>query len=119
MISVVIPTLNAERRLTRSLAALVPAAVEGVVRQVIVADGGSMDGTVAIAEDAGADVVIGEGGRGPQLIAGAALARCEWLLFLHADTVLEDGWAESARRFMDEVEGGGAQFRSGGVPVQR
>ena len=49
MISVVVPTLNAEAGLAASLTSLVPAAVEGLVREVIVVDGGSTDGTAAAA----------------------------------------------------------------------
>ena len=45
MISVVIPTLNAERHLPRCFDSLIIAAVRGVVREVIVADGGSSDGS--------------------------------------------------------------------------
>lgn len=96
MISVVIPALDAERHLTRTLAALVPAAVDGLVREVIVADGGSKDATLAIAEDAGAVVVRSPAGRGQQLAAGGRSARFPWLLFLHADTVLEPGWEQAA-----------------------
>ena len=55
MISVVIPALNAERTLPSTLTALVPAAVDGVVREVIVADGGSTDHTRQIADHAGGD----------------------------------------------------------------
>ena len=39
-------------------------------------------------------------GRGAQLAAGAAAAAGEWLLFVHADTVLEEGWAQAAQAFM-------------------
>lgn len=106
MISVVIPTLNAEGSLPRTLAVLVPAMVEGLVRQVIVVDGGSTDRTRAIVEDAGADLVVSERGRGTQLAAGATQARFPWLLFLHADTVLEEGWMGDAQRFIEAVETG-------------
>ncbi len=92
MISVVIPTLNAESGLVRCLTALVPAAVDGVVREVIIADGGSTDATAAIADDAGATFIQAERGRGQQLAAGARAAKSHWLLFLHADTVLQPGW---------------------------
>ena len=54
MISVVIPTLNAAATLQRALSPLVPAAVDGLVREVVVADGGSTDETLELAEDAGA-----------------------------------------------------------------
>ena len=53
MISVVIPTLNAERTLASTLAALVPAVVDGLVQEAILADGGSSDDTRIIADAAG------------------------------------------------------------------
>jgi rSAM/selenodomain-associated transferase 2 len=104
MISVVIPTLNAEATLVQTLAALVPSAVDGLVREVIVVDAGSSDRTVAIADSAGADLLQCNGGRGPQLAAGAERARSPWLLFLHADTVLEPGWEREASQFMESVD---------------
>jgi rSAM/selenodomain-associated transferase 2 len=106
MISVVIPTLNAERTLAHSLAALVPAVVEGGVREAIVVDGGSTDGTRAIAEAAGTHLIEARRGRGAQLDAGASAARTDWLLFLHADTVLDPGWAEEAQGFITRVQTG-------------
>lgn len=107
MISVVIPTLNAEATLALTLAALVPAAVDGLVREVIVVDGGSSDRTLAIVDSAGADLLQSNAGRGPQLAAGAQRARARWLLFLHADTVLEPGWERDASQFMERVDIGG------------
>lgn len=106
MISVIIPTLNAEPGLVRTLTALVPAAVEGIVTEVIIADGGSIDLTCQIADDCGADVVISAPGRGKQLACGASRAKSDWLLFLHADTVLEDDWQRAAVQFMRDVESG-------------
>jgi rSAM/selenodomain-associated transferase 2 len=106
MISVVIPTLNSEASLTDALAALVPAAVDGLIREVIVVDGGSQDHTAAIADGAGATFMSSGGGRGPQLAAGAARARFPWLLFLHADTMLDPGWERDASAFMERVDRG-------------
>ena len=106
MISVIIPTLNAERTLAHTLAALVPAVVEGIVQEAILVDGGSTDETCAIAETAGTHVVDAPRGRGSQLEAGACRARADWLLFLHADTVLEPGWAEEAKSFIERIESG-------------
>lgn len=106
MLSVVIPAVNAEVSLGQTMAALVPAAVDGLVREVIVVDGNSADRTTAIAESAGATVVACGRGRGQQLAAGAARARFPWLLFLHADTVLEPGWEREAARFIDGVDTG-------------
>ena len=116
MISVVIPTLNAEAGLTQTLASLVPATVQGLVREVVIVDGGSQDGTAEIADVAGARFVRAERGRGAQLAVGASEARSDWLMFLHADTVLEAGWEQDAGAFIERVDAGerplaGAAFR--------
>ncbi len=113
MISVVIPTLNAERTLADTLTGLVSAAVDGLVREVIIVDGGSSDRTRDIADMAGADVVDSQSGRGRQLMCGAASARFPWLLFLHADTVLQDGWETEAVALMRDVDFGEGGQRAG------
>ena len=61
MISVVIPTLDAEATLGDALTALIPAVVEGVVREVIIVDGGSTDRTLRIADAVGRDDRRGSG----------------------------------------------------------
>lgn len=106
MISVVVPTLNAEAHLAETLTSLVPAAVDGLVREVIVADGGSVDRTLEIADGAGADIVKSEAGRGEQLRTGAARARFPWLLFLNADTYLDSGWEREAGLHIERVDSG-------------
>jgi len=106
MISVIIPTLNAEAGLAPALGALVPAAMDGLIREVIVVDGGSRDRTAEIADEAGVTFMTGSGGRGCQLAAGAERARFPWLLFLHADTVLDPGWEREATAFMEAVDTG-------------
>ncbi|MDX2265878.1 MAG: TIGR04283 family arsenosugar biosynthesis glycosyltransferase [Hyphomicrobiales bacterium] len=114
MISVVAPTLNAQASLGKTLACLVPAALDGLVIELIVADGGSSDGTLAIAEDAGAKIVRRSGGRGAVLRAGAEAARGRWLLFLHADSRLQAGWEADAIAHIRACEAGGdraAAFR--------
>jgi rSAM/selenodomain-associated transferase 2 len=111
MLSVIIPTLNAGETLTRTLAPLVPGAVKGLVREVIVVDGGSTDGTLEIVESTGAKLIRAPKGRGQQLAAGAKAARSNWLLFLHADTVLEESWISEIQIFFEQVESG--RFRDG------
>ncbi len=113
MISVIIPTLNAEKYLAATLAALVPAAVDGLIREAIVVDGGSGDRTPAIVDSAGAELVRADGGRGSQLAAGAAKARFPWLLFLHADTVLAPGWEREVSQFMERVDSGARPVAAG------
>lgn len=84
-ISVVIPTINE----VRSIAACIESARVAGATQIIVADGGSSDGTLEAARQAGAtDVVLSSPGRGVQLNRGAAVARGQTILFLHADNRL-------------------------------
>lgn len=106
MISVIVPTHNSEAHLADALSSLVPAAVEGLIREVIVADGGSTDRTLDIADGSGAEIVKSEAGRGAQLRAGAARARFPWLLFLNADTVLDPGWEREAQLHIERVDNG-------------
>lgn len=106
MLSTIIPTLNAEKTLADCLSALVPATVRGLVREVIIVDGGSRDKTAEIADQAGARLLISPKGRGTQMRSGADATKQDWLLFLHADTVLSAGWEEEVEAFIQQVESG-------------
>ena len=87
-LSVIVPTLNEAKRLPALLAGV--AAQDGPV-EIIVVDGGSTDGTPAVAEARGARTLSTPSGRGQQLAAGAAVASGDILLFLHADSTLPPG----------------------------
>jgi rSAM/selenodomain-associated transferase 2 len=106
-ISVVIPTLNAAETLSETLVVL---RTPAMVREVIVADGGSSDETVAVAIAAGTRVVVAPRNRGDQLAAGAAAVSGDWLLFLHADCRLELGWEGVVNAF---VTAPGAESHAG------
>ena len=87
-VSVIIPTLNEARQIEQTLAA---AACEDA--EIIVSDGHSSDRTVEIARARGARIVVGRRGRAGQQNRGAAAARGDVLLFLHADTRLPENYA--------------------------
>lgn len=91
-ISVVVPTLNAEGALGPCFGALMEGLEAGLIRELIVSDGGSADATGAAAQAWGAQVVHGPASRGGQLRRGVAAAQGEWLMIVHADTVLAAGW---------------------------
>jgi hypothetical protein len=103
MISVVIPTLNAQASLPRCFDSLIGATVRGLVKDVVVADGGSTDDTLAIADAAGCHIATGRKSRASRLIAGAQMARGDWLLFLLPETAVEAGWENEAEAFMSSV----------------
>jgi rSAM/selenodomain-associated transferase 2 len=111
MISVVIPTLNAAKTLPLTLAALAPAAMDGLVRELIIVDGGSNDDTALLADEAGARFEQAEAGRGGQLRYGCDLAKGPWLLILHADTRLSVDWEVEAMRHMRQNPDRAAYFR--------
>ncbi len=107
-ISVIIPTLNEGKGVGRFLDAL----PEGMA-ETIVADGGSRDGTVSVAEKRGVQVVGSAAGRAGQMNAGAALATGEILLFLHADTVLPEGAMDAVSNACADARVAGGCFHLG------
>lgn len=112
MLTVIIPTLDAEAGLARTLAALVPAAADGIVREVVVGDGGSRDGTEVVADAAGCGYVSAAGAWGERV--GAAIResrRAPWILILPPDVVLEGDWFREVGHFIERAERAGEADR--------
>lgn len=97
-VAAVIPTLNAAKGLAKTLASLPP------VQDIIIADGGSQDATLEITQRHDARIIQTDKGRGRQLRAGARDARTDWLLFLHADTVLDERAGTAIAAFVANPE---------------
>ena len=105
-ISAIIPTWQEADWITGSVAA-----AQAIADEVLVADGGSSDGTPDIARRAGALVVAAPRGRGRQLATGARAASGDVLLFIHADTHLpREARAAMLRALMDPSVVGGNFF---------
>ena len=116
-LTIVMPVLNEASEIEAALQALAPYRRRGV--EVVVVDGGSSDGTADLARPLADTVLTSARGRALQMNAGAAAARGDVLLFLHADTSLPedadgpmlDGLVRSSRiwgRFDVRIDGGGA-----------
>jgi hypothetical protein len=105
-LSIVIPTLNEES----GIGPLLDDLARGPAVEIIVADGGSVDGTAAVAGDRGATVVESRPGRARQMNAGARVAGRGILLFLHADTRLPEGYHEDVRRALEDDRTAGGAF---------
>ena len=98
-ISIVIPALNCKALIEQVL----PTALS-LSSDVIVVDGGSVDGTQNAAKDLGAIVIVATRGRGRQLASGAAMGQNDWLLFLHSDTKLPASAADVIQKFIQSPE---------------
>ncbi|MCR9268421.1 MAG: TIGR04283 family arsenosugar biosynthesis glycosyltransferase [Hyphomonadaceae bacterium] len=110
-LSIIIPAYNSEAVLPLCLASLMPGLEAGLIREVIVVDGGSEDQTRRLADGAGATVISSpEKGRAAQMRHGFEQARGDWLLFLHADTALSRDWAERAKAHIVERKDKAAAF---------
>ncbi len=108
-VSVIIPTLNEAEHLPLTL----KHAAASEPMEIIVADGGSRDDTIHIAQSHGAAIVKDVTGRARQMNAGAAMARAETLLFLHADTLLPANYRDAVITALRRPDVVGGAFRFG------
>ena len=105
MLSVIIPTEGLEQP---AVAALVPGATAGVVREVLLVDRAAASGVIErVADVAGCRFVGFEGSLAAALAAGAHQARSPWLMFLHAGAVLDPGWIDETAQFIHRVSASG------------
>ena len=103
MLSVIIPTDGVEQPAVATLAALVPGAAAGVIREVLLVDRAGTGVIERVADVAGCGFLPFTGSRAAALAAGARQARSPWLMFLHAGAVLDAGWIEETTQFIQNV----------------
>ena len=109
MLSVIIPTEGVERTAVATLAALVPAAASGLIREVLLVDRAGNGVIERVADVSGCRFLPFEGSHAAALAAGARQARAPWLMFLRAGAVLDTGWIEETTQFIHGVALSGSQ----------
>jgi hypothetical protein len=107
MLSVIIPTEGVEQPAVATLAALVPGAAAGVVREVFLVDRSGNGVIERVADVAGCHFLHFDGTRAAALAAGAKQARSPWLMFLRPGAVLDTGWIEETTQFIQGVAASG------------
>ena len=100
MLSVIVLARGDERGVVATLAALVPGAAAGLVRDVVLVDRDHSDTMERVADVSGCHLLVREGADGELLSEGAKAARSNWLLFLRAGAVLEGSWIDEIAQFM-------------------
>ena len=103
MLSVIIPTDGMEQPAVATLAALVPGAAAGVIKEVLLVDRAGTDVIEHVADVAGCGYLPFQGSRAAAMAAGARQARSPWLMFLHAGAVLDAGWIDETSQFIQRV----------------
>ena len=106
-VSVIIPTFNEAPRIAETLASI----SQSAPHEIIVADGGSTDGTREIAGEMGARVISAPKGRGSQMNHGAETTTGEFLLFLHADTIPPDNFPHIIANTLNRPNTAAGAFR--------
>jgi len=98
-LGIVVPTVNPTSEIVDTLVALIEID-NRFDAALMLADGGWTEDCAYFANALAGKYVVAPRGRGSQLAAGAAAVAGDWLLFVHADTVLDDGWDEAAAAFV-------------------
>ncbi len=120
-LSIVIPTLNSAARLGPVIEALGVGLTEGLIAELIFADGGSTDDLAELAEGLGAGIVTSDPGRGTQLRAAILTARGDWIWVLHDDSQPASDWPAVLRKHLkdhpDRAGYGRLAFDADGLPA--
>jgi hypothetical protein len=107
MLSVIIPTEGVEQPTVATLAALVPGAAAGIIREVLLVDRADNGVIERVADVAGCRFVRFVGTRAAALAAGAKQSRSPWLMFLRPGAVLDAGWTDETSQFIQGVAASG------------
>ena len=107
MLSVIIPTEGVEQPTVATLAALVPGAASGIIREVLLVDRSDNGVIERVADVAGCRFIRFDGTRAAALAAGARQSRSPWLMFLRPGAVLDAGWIDETTQFMQGVAASG------------
>ncbi len=107
MLSVIIPTDGVEQPAVATLAALVPGAAVGVVREVLLVDRAGTGVIERVADVSGCRFLAFQGSHAAALAAGARQARSLWLMVLHAGAVLDSGWIVQTTLVIQRVSASG------------
>jgi hypothetical protein len=103
MLSAIVLAKGDERGVVATLAALVPGAAAGLIRDVLLVDRAADDTMARVADVAGCHFLVSQGSDGALLSEAAKAARSNWLLFLRAGAILEGGWIDEIAQFMESA----------------
>src|SRR4029079_6715180 len=101
MLSAIVLARGDERGVVATLAALVPGAAAGLIRDVLLVDRASGETMARVADVSGCHFIVRQGTDGVLLSEAAKVARSNWLLFLRAGAILEGGWIDEIAQFME------------------
>ena len=104
-ISIVIPTLNSQKTIKKTFVSLLEGIEAGLIRELIVVDGGSTDETKEIVVGYGGKFISCKESRGLQICIGVKLAQGDFIFILHSDSVLQADWSKKISKFLNREVG--------------